>query len=84
MITTTTSKEINLTQLDKELGAMGLCMNEENEQEKVIGIAEGSSLTLAELKTGIANHKAVYLQATLAEKLAIIGLDIDELKAALA
>jgi hypothetical protein len=84
MITTTTSKEINLTQLDKELGGFGLCMNEENPQEKIIGIAEGSTLTLAQLKAGISAHVAIFPQPTIAEKLASIGLSIEELKAALA
>lgn len=84
MLTTTTSKEINLTQLDQELGGFGLCMNEENPNEKIIGVAEGSSLTLAQLEAGIEAHKAVFEQLTIAEKLASVGLSIDELKAALA
>jgi hypothetical protein len=84
MITTTTSKEINLSQLDKELGSFGLCMNEENPDEKIIGIADDSTLTLAALKAGIAAHVAVFPQPTIEEKLASVGLSIEELKAALA
>jgi hypothetical protein len=83
MITTTTSKEINLSQLDKELGGFGLCMNEENPNEKIIGIADESLLTLAKLVDGITAHIAVFTEPTVAEKLASVGLSIEELKAAL-
>ena len=83
MITTTTSKEINLSQLDQELGGFGLCMNEENPNEKIIGIANNSSLTLAQLKAGITAHAAIFVEPTIEEKLASVGLSLDELKAAL-
>ena len=83
MIRTTTDKAINLSQLDKELGGFGLCMNEENANAKIVAIPEHSPVTLIQLETGIAAHKAVFVETTLEEKLAIVGIDIDELKAAL-
>ena len=83
MIKTTTSKKINLTQLDKELGGFGLCMNEENPNEKIIGIPDGSTLTLLELETGIIHHTAIFIEPTIEEKLATLGLSIEDLKLAL-
>jgi len=84
MKTLKTSKVINLSQLDKELGGLGLCMNEEDPANKIIGIADESTLTLAELEAGIAAHVAVFPVPTLEEKLASVGLSLAELKAALA
>ena len=53
-----TSKEINLSQLDKELGSHGLCADFNDPKKKIITIADNSPITEDELKTGIANHVA--------------------------
>ena len=54
----TTSKEINLDQLDKELGSQGLCADFNDPKKKVIIPAEGSTVTEDELKEAIAAHVA--------------------------
>lgn len=84
MVKTITSKIINLTQLDEELGNFGLCLNEEDPTKKIVAVADGSALTLAELEAGVAAHVAVFPVPSLEEKLASVGLSIEELKAALA
>ena len=53
-----TSKEINLFQLDKELGSQGLCADFNDPKNKIITIADESTLTEAELEAGIAAHIA--------------------------
>ena len=80
----TTSKEINLGQLDAELGDHGLCMNDENPKAKIIAVADGSPITDEQLEAAISAHKAVFTAPSIAEKLASVGLSIEELKAALA
>jgi len=54
----TTSKEINLDQLDKELGGKGLCADLNDPKKKVIVPADGSNVTEDELKAAIAAHVA--------------------------
>lgn len=63
MIKVQTNKKINLTQLDKELGGFGLCMNEENPEAVIVATAEGNSISEKELKDGIAAHIAIDLEA---------------------
>ena len=46
MITIKTAKKINLDQLDQELGGFGLCLNEENQDEKMNVIDNGSHLLI--------------------------------------
>jgi hypothetical protein len=53
-----TSKEINLFQLDQELGGQGLCANFNDPKKKVIMPADNSTITEDELKAGIASHVA--------------------------
>jgi hypothetical protein len=53
-----TSKEINLEQLDQELGGQGLCGDFNDPKKKVILPAENSNVTEDELKTAIAAHIA--------------------------
>lgn len=53
-----TSKEINLTQLDQELGGQGLCGDFNDPKKKVVVPAENSTVTEDELKTAIAAHVA--------------------------
>jgi len=79
-----TSKTINLAQLDAELGKHGLCMNDENPKAKIITVAENSPITDEELDQAIEMHNAVFEIPSIADKLASVGLSIDELKAALA
>jgi hypothetical protein len=80
-----TDKEINLLQLDNELGGHGLCMNDNDPNKKIISTADNSPISEAELKAAIIAHKAKPVaEATVAEKLASVGLSIDDLKAALA
>lgn len=53
-----TSKEINLFQLDQELGSQGLCADFNDPKKKVIVPAENSTVTEEELKDAIAAHVA--------------------------
>jgi hypothetical protein len=50
-----TDKEINLAQLDTELGGYGL-----NGAEGLVQVVEGSPVTLAELTAGVAAHVPVW------------------------
>jgi hypothetical protein len=54
----TTSKEINLAQLDTELGGQGLCADFNDEKKKIIKPADNSTVTEAQLKAAIAAHVA--------------------------
>lgn len=54
-----TSKEINLVQLDKELGGKGLIADFNDPKKKLILPSENSDLTEDELEAGIAAHIAV-------------------------
>ena len=54
----TTSKEINLNQLDKELGGHGLCADFNDPKKKLIVPADNSTITEDELKSAIASHVA--------------------------
>jgi len=54
-----TSKEINLGQLDQELGGKGLIGDFNDPKKKLILPSENSDLTEAELEAGIAAHVAV-------------------------
>ncbi len=78
------TKKINLEQLDKELKANGLNADFNKSGEVIaISLAENSTITEEELTAGIDNHVAVFAQPTLEEKLASVGLNVDDLKAAL-
>jgi hypothetical protein len=59
----TTSKEINLSQLDQELGGQGLCGDFNDPKKKVIMQAENSKVTDAELDAAIKAHVAGPTQA---------------------
>jgi hypothetical protein len=54
----TTSKEINLWQLDQELGGQGLCADFNDPKKKVIVPADDSNVTDEELEVAIAAHIA--------------------------
>ena len=53
-----TSKEINLQQLDQELGGQGLCADFNDPKKKIIIPADNSTITEDELKAAIAAHIA--------------------------
>ena len=78
-----TSKEINLSQLDKELGSKGLNGDFHDAAKKIILVVEGSDVTELELEAAISAHVATSFEPTVAEKLASVGLSIEDLKAAL-
>jgi hypothetical protein len=54
----TTSKEINLEQLDAELGGQGLCADFNDIKKKIIMPAENSTVSDEQLKVAIASHVA--------------------------
>jgi hypothetical protein len=54
----TTSKEINLDQLDQELGGQGLCADFNDPKKKLIIPADNSTVTEDELKAAIVSHVA--------------------------
>ena len=79
-----TSKEVNLSQLSAELGGKGLIANFNDLQNKIILPADGVVLSDKDLETAIANHIAVpNAEPTVEEKLASVGLSVEDLKAAL-
>jgi hypothetical protein len=80
----TTKKEINLEQLDKELNCQGLCADFNDVENKIITTAEFSTITQNELEAAIEAHIALpEPELTIEEKLASVGLTIDDLKEAL-
>jgi hypothetical protein len=80
----TTSKEINLKQLDEELGGKGLIADFNDSAKKLIFPAENSTVTEAQLEAAIVAHVAAPIaEPSLDEKLATVGLSINDLKAAL-
>ena len=54
----TTSKNINLGQLDAELGGQGLCGDFNDPNNKIIKPADESTVTEAQLKAAVAAHIA--------------------------
>jgi len=79
-----TSKEINLTQLSKELGNKGLVADFTDPKKKLIIPAEGVELSDSELKLAIDAHVAIDENAEKnAQRQAILdrlGLTADEAK----
>jgi hypothetical protein len=53
-----TAKEINLPQLDQELGGQGLCGDFNDSAAKIIKPADNSTVTEAELEAAIEAHIA--------------------------
>jgi len=79
-----TNKEINLAQLSQELGGKGLIGDFNDPKKKLILPADGVELTEAELDEAIKIHIAQpQTEPTVADKLASVGLSIDDLKDAL-
>lgn len=79
------TKKINLSQLDSELNGKGLIASlDENKEINAVGLADGNDATEAELESAITAHKAnPVAQPTIDEKLASVGLSVNDLKAAL-
>ena len=79
-----TNKEINLAQLDKELGGKGLNGDFNDPNKKLILPTENSDVTEQELEVAIAAHIALpEPEPTVADKLASVGLSVTDLKTAL-
>ncbi len=86
-----TSKEINLGQLDKELGGFGLCADFNDPENKIIKPADNSTLTETELEAGIAAHIAGPTEAEITQlnreqglaKLKELGFTDDQISALL-
>jgi hypothetical protein len=79
-----TSKNINLDQLNEELGSQGLIANFNDSEHKLILVADGSSVSEQELEVAISAHIAVNPNAAknaAQEKLIALGLTINDLKA---
>jgi hypothetical protein len=77
-----TNKEINLSQLDKELGVVGLnAASKDGEWE--ISYADGRPDDQALLNAIESHISQPNPQPTVADKLASVGLSLEELKAAL-
>jgi len=84
----TTSKEINLSQLSKELGGKGLIADYNDLKKKLILPADGVNLSEEDLQDAISAHVAIdeakaKAQAKIAAegKLAALGLTTDDLRA---
>jgi hypothetical protein len=77
-------KPINLSQLDLELNGLGLVANINDALEvSSIGLADSNTATMDELQKCIDAHVAVFDEPNLEDKLKAMGINIDELKAAL-
>jgi len=80
----TTSKNINLRQLDNELGSKGLVANFTDPNNKIILPAENSDITETELQNAIDLHIAIDEEAAKAEAkaalLAQLGITEEQAK----
>lgn len=77
-----TTKKINLAQLDAELNAGGLNMDSLNGEHTISAIDE--KITDAQLKAAIDAHVAqADPEPSIVQKLASVGVSVDDLKAAL-
>jgi hypothetical protein len=80
----TTDKAINIIQLDKELGNQGLSFDLNNPAAKIIITADESKVTQKQLEDAIDRHIAEPVkEPTIENKLASVGLSINDLKIAL-
>ena len=53
-----TAKEINLVQLDQELGSQGLCADFNDPKKNIITVADNSTVTDTQLEAAIKDHVA--------------------------
>ncbi len=84
MIKVITNKEINLWQLDQELGGQGLCSDFSDADNKIIITADNSNVTQKQLDDAVKVHIAQPIQEpTIEQKLAKVGLNLNDLKTAL-
>jgi len=81
----TVNKSINLAQLDEEYNGKGLVAKyDDNFNIIEIGLAQDNDGSEEELQNVINNHIAIAIpEPTIADKLASVGLSLDELKAAI-
>ena len=80
----TTNKDINLYQLDKELGFQGLVADFNDPENKIIKPSDDSTITETQLKAAIDAHIALpEPELTIEQKLASVGLNLSDLKTAL-
>ena len=80
----TTNKKINLLQLDQELGGQGLVADFNDSKNKIIKLADNSTVTQAELEAAVQAHIALpESEPTVEQKLASVGLNLEDLKTAL-
>jgi hypothetical protein len=78
------TKKINLGQLDQELNGKGLNGVLDDKGVLVeVSLTEHNDATQAELKAAIDAHIAQFPEPTVQEKLALVGLSVDDLKQAL-
>lgn len=79
------NKPINLSQLDKELNGLGLiASSNENYEITEVGLADNNTATELQLKTAINAHIAQPIpEPTVEQKLASVGLNLEDLKTAL-
>jgi hypothetical protein len=78
------NKPINLEQLDKELNGKGLNARHNSERQIIaVGLADGNNATEIELQEAINLHQAVFPEVSVADKLASVGLNLEDLKTAL-
>ena len=82
-VTVATTKQINLAQLDDELGGYGL-----NGAEGIVQACEGSPVTEAELSAAILAHvyvdpdaERLAVRESAMAKLTALGLNVDEVAA---
>ena len=86
-----TNKEINLKQLDDELGSQGLCANLNDPKKKVIIPADNSTITEEQLEAAITAHVAGPTEAEVTQlnreqglaKLKELGFTDDQISALL-
>ena len=79
------NKRINLAQLDKEINGLGLnATRDESGEIEYVGLTENNPATEDDLKNAIKNHIAEdEPDLTVEQKLASVGLSVDDLKIAL-
>ena len=78
----TTTKEINLAQLDSEIGSYGLNMDSFDGTQTIEPVKD-SPVSKDQLQSAVDAHVGIFPELSISEKLASVGLSVDDLKAAL-
>jgi hypothetical protein len=79
-------KELNAVQLVKEIAAKGISIDEstkpliDGDGDFWLPVSESDKAAVAKI---IGDHKPVFTEPSIQDKLALVGLSIDDLKAAL-